>query len=227
MSQHLQREIGLLKKKVLALGALVEESVLLAAKALKERDETLAQTLIDGDTVIDEREVDIEEECQKILALHQPVAHDLRFIIAVLKINAELERIGDSSGNIAKRIPLAKSHLPGFSADLEAMAYKAQHMLHRSLDALVNLNAALAYEVIAADEEIDRFNRSMYEKMEECILRAPGSARTYIAVGGVSHAIERIADHASNIAEDVIYLIEGAIIRHHHEDKSLRPAREE
>ncbi len=220
MSVHLQREIGLLKKKVLALGALVEESVLLAAKALRERDETLAQTLIDGDNLIDEREVDIEEECQKILALHQPVAHDLRFIIAVLKINAELERIGDSSGNIAKRVLLAKSHLAGFSSDLEAMAYKAQQMLHRSLDALVNLNAALAYEVIAADEEIDRFNRSMYEKMEECILRAPESARAYIAVGGVSHAIERIADHASNIAEDVIYLVEGAIIRHHHEDRA-------
>lgn len=223
MSLHLQREIDLLKKKILVLGALVEETVLLAAKAIRERDESLAQTLIDGDTIIDQREVDIEEECQKILALHQPVAHDLRFIIAVLKINAELERIGDSSGNIAKRIMLAKDQLPGFSAELEAMVFKAQHMLHRGLDALVNLNAALAYEVIASDEEIDRFNRSMYEKMEACILRAPENARAYIAVGGVSHAIERIADHASNIAEDVIYLVEGAIIRHHHGDQFPNP----
>ncbi len=222
MSLHLQREIELLKKKILTLGALVEETVLLTVKGIKDGDEALAERLIAGDSVIDQREVEIEEECQKILALHQPVAHDLRFIIAVLKINAELERIGDSTTNIAKRILLAKSHLSGFTPELEAMAYKAQEMLHKSLDALVNLNASLAYSVIASDEEVDAINRGMYETIESCILRAPENTRVYIALRGISHAIERIADHATNIAEDVIYLVEGAIIRHRHEETEPR-----
>lgn len=216
MSLHLQRAIEQLKREILGLGALAEEAVLLAAKAIRDRDDHLIQTIIEGDTVIDQREVDIEEECQKILALHQPVAHDLRFIIAVLKINAELEHIGDSADSIAKRVRLAREHLTGFSTELETMIFKAQSMLRRSLDALIDCDAPLAYAVITADEEIDQLHRDMYEKMEGCIRRAPENARAYIAVGGVAHAVERIADHASNIAEDVIYLVDGVIIRHQH-----------
>lgn len=216
MSKHLQIEIDKLKKRVLGLGTLVEEAVYRAIHSLTNRDAALANAVIDADTAIDLMEVDIEEECQKILALHQPVAHDLRYIIAVLKINTELERIGDATVNIAERT-LFLSSVPRVDIpyDFPGMAQKAQAMLHKSLDALVNLDVASANEVIAADDEVDAINREMYVRTEECIRDHPDATYSYIHLLGVSRYIERIADHASNIAEDVIYLVEGRIIRHH------------
>ncbi len=215
MGMHLEIEIEKLKKKLLSLSAIVEDTVYHAVRALKERNAELAQQVIDADYDIDEREVDIEEECQKILALHQPVANDLRHIIAVLKINAELERIGDATVNIGERVLFLVSEEPvEFPFDFPAMAQKAQAMLHKSLDALVNLNPALAYEVIAADDEVDAMNRDMYGLIEKCIRGDPARVDTYIHLLGISRHIERIGDHASNIAEDVIYLIEGKIVRH-------------
>jgi len=219
MSIHLQKEVERLKKKLLALSAVVEESVYRAVKSLKERDATLAHAVIDGDNAIDLNEVEIEEECQKILALHQPVAYDLRFIIAILKINAELERIGDATVNIAERVLfLVTEEQVDMPFDFAAMAHKAQLMLHQSLDALINLDPELAYAVITADNEVDAINREMYGQIEECIRRDASRVNSYIHLLGVSRHIERIADHASNIAEDVIYLIEGKILRHHIEE---------
>lgn len=219
MSAHLQSEIEKLKKKILSLSAVVEETVYQAVKSLRERDAVLAQRVIDADTDIDARDVDIEEECQKILALHQPVAHDLRFIIAILKINAELERIGDATVNIAKRVLfLVAEEQIDIPFDFPGMAQKAQAMLHKSLDALVNLNPDLAYSVIAADDEIDAINREMYGRIEECIRKDVERIDSHVHLLGISHHIERIGDHASNIAEDVIYLIEGKIIRHRTEE---------
>jgi len=219
MSRHLQNEIEKLKKRILSQSAVVEETVYRAIKALSERNADLAKAVIDADTEIDQSDIDIEEECQKILALHQPVAHDLRFIIAVLKINAELERIGDATVNIADRVLLlvneAQLHVP---FDFAGMAQRARTMLHKSLDALVNLDAPLAYDVILADDEVDTMNREMYGKIEECIRKNPDRVDGYIHLLGVSHHIERIGDHASNIAEDVIYLIEGRIVRHRTEE---------
>jgi len=215
MGMHLEIEIEKLKKKLLSLSAIVEDTVYHAVRALKERNAELARRVIDADYDIDEREVDIEEECQKILALHQPVANDLRLIIAVLKINAELERIGDATVNIGERVLFLVSEEPvEFPFDFPAMAQKAQAMLHKSLDALVNLNPAWAYEVIAADDEVDAMNRDMYGLIEKSIRGDPARVDTYIHLLGISRHIERIGDHASNIAEDVIYLIEGKIVRH-------------
>lgn len=219
MAAHLEREIGKLKKNLLSLSALAEDTFYRAVLALRERDAVLAQRIIAGDAEIDQREVDIEEECQKILALHQPVAHDLRFIIAVLKINAELERIGDAAVNIAERVLfLSSEEAIDAPFDFVTMAKAAQAMLHRSLDALVNLDADLAYSVIGDDDAVDALNRDMYGKIEAGIRRDPVRVGVYIHLLGVSRHIERVADHATNIAEDVVYLVDGTIVRHRTEE---------
>lgn len=219
MSLHLQREIEKLKKNVLSLSALVEDMVHRAIKSLRERDAILARAIIDLDPEIDQREVDIEEECQKVLALHQPVANDLRFLIAVLKLNAELEHTADAAVNIAERVVfLVTQDRTEIPFDYVAMAGKACEMLRNSLDALVNLDAALAYEVIAADDEVDRMNEEAYVRIEKSIREAPDQVEYFTHLLGISRHIERIGDHASNIAEDVVYLVEGVIIRHHTEE---------
>lgn len=227
MPVHLQREIEKLKRSVLSLSALVEDMVHRSIKTLRERDAILARAIIDLDPLIDEREVDIEEECQKILALHQPVANDLRFIIAVLKINAELERIADAAVNIAERVVFLVSQEPiEIPFDYVAMAGKACEMLRKSLDALVNHDARLAYKVIAVDDEVDAMNREAYVRIENSIQADPGRVGCFTHILGISRHIERIADHASNIAEEVVYLIEGKIIRHRTEEYKRAPAPE-
>ncbi len=219
MSVHLHKEIEKLKKSLLSLSALVETTVHSAIRSLRERDVEMARATIEADVRIDEREVDIEEECQKILALYQPVAHDLRFIIAVLKINAELERIGDATVNIAERVLfMVTQEFIEVPFDYGGMAEKAQTMLHKSIDALINLDLGLAYAVIDADDEVDAMNREAYQQIEECIRSNPNSVSIYTHLLGISRHIERIADHASNIAEDVIYLVEGKIVRHRTEE---------
>jgi len=215
MSSHLQREIDKLKKDILSLSALVEGTLQRSVKALKELDFSLAQSVIDTDYEIDQQEVEIEEECLKIIALHQPVATDLRFIIAVLKINSELERIGDAAVNIAERAYfLAKQEKTTDSFDFPGMAEKAQWMLRSSLDALINHDAALAYKVLLADDDVDEMNREIYLTIQESIRRHPDQLECLVHTLGISRHIERIGDHATNIAEDVIYMIEGRIIRH-------------
>ncbi len=219
MSIHLLNEIDKLKKMVLGLSAMVEESVQRAVKSLDLRDEQLARRVIDHDIDIDRREVDVEEECLKILALHQPVAIDLRLIIAVLKINNDLERIGDLAVNIAERAAfLATQERLPIMFRFTLMAEKAQGMLHQSLDALVNLDAGLAREVCAKDDEVDAMNREAYLLVQEGIRRHPERLETLIHMLSASRHLERIADHATNIAEDVIYMCEGEIVRHRTED---------
>lgn len=219
MTRHFQHEIEKLKVRILALGALVEKSVRNAVIALAERDTEMAQVVIGEDREIDLVEVDIEEECQKILALHQPVAHDLRFIIAVLKINAELERIGDAAVSIAEQICywVNEGHTD-VSYDFESMAKKAQAMLHNSLDALVNFNAQTAFEVIAEDDKVDEIYGDVHRFVRRGVQSAPHQSGGFIHLLAISRHIERIADHASNIAEVVIYLVEGRIIRHRAKD---------
>ena len=219
MTLHFEREIEKLKRDLLSLSALVEETLKRSILSLRNRDGKMAQAVLDTDPEIDLREVDIEEECQKILALHQPVAHDLRFLIACLKINAELERIGDAAVNIAERVLFLVGQEPvTVPFDYEGMAEKAQVMLHNSLDALVNLDVRLAYQVIEADDEVDAHNREAYLQVENFIQKTPRLTSCYTHLLGISRHIERIADHATNIAEDVIYLIEGTIIRHRTEE---------
>lgn len=219
MSQHLQKEIEDLKKKILSLSADVEECVKNAVHAVEARDRLLAARVIEGDISVDHAEVAIEEECLKLLALHQPVAIDLRFIICVIKMNNDLERIADLAVNIAERAAFLATRDPvAIPFDFPTMSAKTEEMLRHSLEALINLDAALARRVCAADDDIDTINREMYALVREGILGHPEHIESYIHLLAVSRHLERIADHATNIAEDVIYMIEGEIVRHQHED---------
>lgn len=216
MSQHLHRAIDGLKDQLLGLSALVEESLFIAVKAIEERNAALAQKVIDGDRQIDLKEVDVEEECLKILALHQPVATDLRFIVAVLKINNDLERIGDLAVNIASRAKaLSKiTTPPQVSIDLQNAQQKVQKMLRKSLEALVNLDEVKAREVMAADDEVDEINRSVHKQVIAALKEFPADSERLILLLSVSRNLERIADHTTNVAEDVLYTTTGEIFRH-------------
>ncbi len=219
MTIHLVKEIDSLKKNILSLSAIVEESVHRAVKSIDERDGALARDVIDNDSVVDQSEVDIEEECLKLLALHQPVAIDLRFIVAVLKINNDLERIGDLAVNLAERALYLSSHPPvELPFDFGAMARKSQSMLRRALDSLVNMDERLAAKVIAEDDDVDAMNLEMYITIQKSIRRDPDGLERYMHYLSASRHLERIADHATNIAEDVIYMIKGEIVRHKAED---------
>jgi phosphate transport system protein len=217
--KHLEREIENLKKQILALSATVEDNVYKAVQALTDRSSAIADEVIKSDLRIDETEVAIEEECLKVLALHQPVAIDLRFIVAIMKINNDLERMGDLAVNIAERAMfLATREKPDIPLDLPLMAEKTKAMMKKSLDSLMKQDARLAYEVLAADDEIDAMNRQMYGEIQNAIRRRPDQLESFIHLLSCSRHLERIADHATNIAEDVIYMIEGAIVRHRAED---------
>lgn len=218
MPKHLQREIESLKKKLLQLSTIVEENVLRAVRSVEKNDEDMARRLVEEDVIVDKVEIEVEEECLKVLALHQPVAGDLRFIIAVLKINSDLERIGDLAVNIAER-SLYLANLPKFefSSNFPLMCEKALIMLKKCLDSFVNLDAKSALEVCAADEEVDALYREMYDKIKTGITEHPGKLDEFMQIVSISRHLERIADHATNIAEDVIYMIEGDIIRHRRE----------
>lgn len=216
MTKHFEKEIERLKKKILSLSALVEESVWKAVKSIEDRDIGLASKVIAADHEVDTMEVEVEEECLKVLALHQPVAADLRFVVAVIKMNSDLERIGDLAVNIAEQaIPLAsRPERNDIPFDLPGMSEKVQSMLRRALDSLVNLNAKLALQVCAADDEVDAIHRGMYGKVQDAIRKRPEHLEQFIHFLAVSRHLERIADHATNIAEDVIYMTEGQIVRH-------------
>ena len=161
-------------------------------------------------------EVEVEEECLKILALHQPVAADLRFIVAVLKINNDLERIGDLAVNIASRaIKLsAIKTQPEALIDFQDLESKVQQMLRRSLESLVNLNEEIAKSVCSSDDAIDDINRSIHKQVIQATREHPNDVERFIILLSVSKNLERIADHATNIAEDVLYMIRGEIVRH-------------
>ncbi len=215
MARYLIRELDKIKKKILSLGALVEERVRMTSAAVDNRDAAIAQKIIDTDWEIDEMEVEVEEECLKILALHQPVAVDLRFIVTAIKINNDLERIGDQAVNIAERV-LTISKRPGmdFVFDYLPMAEKAESMLKMSLDALVNVDVDLAFKVITLDDEVDAIKTLAYDRIKAAIIQHPERVGYLINLLLISRHIERLADHATNIAEEVIYLIEGEIVRH-------------
>jgi phosphate transport system protein len=191
----------------------------LATKSLDSRDGNLAAKVIEGDLHIDHLEVDLEEDCLKVLALYQPVAIDLRFIVAVLKINSDLERIGDLAVNIAERASfLATQRRVEIPIDFLTMSEKAQGMLRKSLDALANLDANLAYKVCASDDEVDAMNREMYRLVQDAIRKHPERLECLIHMLSASRHLERIADLATDISEDVIYMVKGEIIRHRTED---------
>ncbi|HEY1598469.1 MAG TPA: phosphate signaling complex protein PhoU [Pirellulales bacterium] len=215
MSKHLQRQIEVLKEKILLVGTLVEDAIAKAISALVNRNGDLARSIIERDSEIDRMEVDVEEECLKVLALYQPVAADLRFVVAVLKINNDLERMGDLARNIAKRVAYLASHeridLP---AEFRSMASKAQSMVRRSLDALVNRDTLIARQIRDDDDEVDAMQRIIRDRIETQIRQDPERFELYMRLLSASKHLERLADMATNIAEDVIYMVEGDIVRH-------------
>ena len=216
MAKHFRREMEKIKKRILALGALVEDRVRLAAKGIETRAMFDVNRVLKSDHEIDNEEVEIEEECLKILALHQPVAVDLRFIVAVIKINNELERIADEAVNIAWRVKsvIESPAKCDCSYDYATMSHKAQRMLKRSLDALVNLDVDEAFKVCLIDDEVDQMKKDFYKIHLERLARHSDAASYLHNLFLISRHFERIADHATNIAEEVIYLVEGEIIRH-------------
>jgi len=219
MTVHMKREIDRLKQMLMSLCEVVEENLRQAVKSIKERDAKLAEKVIGMDLQIDRMEVDMEEECLKILALYQPVAIDLRFIITALKINNDLERIGDLAVNLAEHSTfLAGQQQTDVPFDFDEMTEKTELMLRKSLDALVKMDSKLAYEVCADDDEIDAMDRQMQLVMQNAVHTHPEQTECLMHLRSASGHLERVADHATNIAEDVIYMIEGRIVRHKAED---------
>jgi len=217
MQYRLQKEMEKLKKNILTLGALVEQRMQNAVTALNERDIGMAKKIVQGDYEIDHMEVELEEECLKLLALHQPVAIDLRFLIATLKINNDLERIGDLVVNICERVLfVATLPKPTIEFRFREMSESVKKMLKMSLDSLVTMDADLAREVCSMDEEVDAMNRDMYKAVEDTIDQRKNhmEVKQVLHLLSISRHLERIADLATNIAEDVVYMIDGRIIRH-------------
>lgn len=215
MSIHLIRDLESLHHDILSMCALVEEMIHEAVEALGDPDERLAEALAEKDNEIDRWDVRIEEECLKILALHQPVAMDLRRIATVMKIVGELERVADLGVHIAERAS-ALVEWPDVVVPerLKEMSHLALDMLHRSIDAYVELDSKVARQVCAADDSVDKLNREIIAELTETMKRAPHLVQPAMHLFSASRHIERVADHATNIAEDVVYLVEGEIIRH-------------
>ena len=211
MSLHLQREIGKLKKAILAQGAGVEERLQSALRAIQTRDAKLAQSAVAVDPEMEANAAEIEEECLHTLALHQPVAFDLRFIVGVLKINGDLQRInglatnvGEQAGFLIREAPLKEMPL-----DLAGMGAQVRLMLKQSLDAMVNIDPDLAQRVRDADDLVDQVHRDTYLKAEQGIRTQVDYVKQYMYMVTVSRNLERIADHTVNIADDVIYMARG------------------
>jgi len=221
---HLKRDLDDLHRDVLSMSAQVEEMIHLAVDELKRPDLETARQLFLRDDEIDSWDVRIEENCLKILALHQPVATDLRRIATVMKITGELERIADLGVNIAERASALVDCVEIVVPDkLKQMAKLAVVMVHRSIDAFVKLDTDLARQVIADDDEVDLLNLEIIEEMQNLMRLSPDFVAPALHLFSASRHIERVADHATNIAEDVVYLTEGEIIRHSPTTKTTEP----
>jgi len=215
MPTHLLRDLERLKKEILTVGSLVEEATNKAILALVDRRTELAEEVREGDRLVDEREVQVEEECMKILALHQPVAADLRFVVAMLKVNNDLERVGDLADNIAARaLSLAAGEPLSVPPEIVDMSAKVQAMLRDSLNAVVGRDIDLARKVLHDDEAVDELHAHIFVILEERMRAHPERIPQEIQLLSVSRYLERIADLATNIAEDVVFMVDGEVVRH-------------
>ncbi|HEX9693155.1 MAG TPA: phosphate signaling complex protein PhoU [Gemmatimonadales bacterium] len=215
MSKHLERDLDLLRKSLLEVGTKVEAAAQTSIRALSERRADLAEAVIGRDNEIDRMEVLLEEECLKVLALHQPVASDLRFVIGVMKVNNDLERMGDQAVNIAERaIFLAEREPLGFPPDFHRMMDAVQKMVSSALDAHVNLDTGLARSVGRMDDEVDDIHRAMFDTLQQRMQEDPATVERAVAYLSASKELERIADLATNIAEDAVFMVEGEVVRH-------------
>jgi phosphate transport system protein len=215
MTHSLDEELAQLGQGILHMGGLVEQAVGAASAALTQRRADLARTVVDADDAIDRTELEVDEECLRLLALHHPVAGDLRFITAVMKINNDLERIGDLGANLAERATHLAARDPlDAPVDFERMTALVRGMLHDSLDALVRRDAALARDVIRRDVEVNALHRGHFRSLIERMQEDPGAVDRAMDLVSASRQLERIADQTKNIAEDVVFLVEAKVLRH-------------
>ncbi|ADH86264.1 phosphate signaling complex protein PhoU [Desulfurivibrio alkaliphilus] len=223
MTRLIQPEIENIKSHIGEIGTLIEENLQRAVKALLTRDSDLAREVIRLDKEeIDRQEIELEEACLRIMARHQPVAGDLRFLVTVLKVNGDLERIGDLSAKIADKVLQIETLGPGSLESnglmlpemLQAMYNKTLKMLRQTMAAFLNGDIDLAYKVCLTDDEVDTDKRAIREELEVIIARNPAQHVYLAKLLGVARSLERIADHCTNICEDVIYMAQGEIVRH-------------
>ena len=215
MTVHLQRDLDSLKKDIVHLGSLVQNSTQSVVEFLGTKSEQQLQEVLEYEDRINELEVDIEEHCLKVLALHQPVAIDLRFIIVIMKVNNDLERMGDQAVNISQRV---KSLMDGpelpISLPIDEMTNAVQKMVSLSLEALVSQDPAIAREVVDMDDIVDDLNAQTYDLIRETIQADPSLVTSAMSMATISSNLERIGDLCTNIAEEVIFMVEGQVIRH-------------
>ena len=215
MSRHFHDELEALKQTLLAMGGLVEDQIRHVMQALVDRDDALATEVIERDRQVNAYDVEVDAQCVELLALHQPAAGDLRFITTAMKIVTDLERIGDQAVNIGQRVielnrePQLKPYI-----DLPRMAARAQAMVKESLDAFVARDTELARRVRAEDDEVDALKEQIFRELLTFMMEDPRSIPRAIRLILISRCMERVADHATNIAEMVIYLVEGKMVRH-------------
>jgi len=216
---HFEEELQVLKHRLLNMGALVEERVHQAIMSLMERRPEGTERIIQGDQDVNDLQIEIDDRCLKLLALQQPMASDLRLITAAMKINSDLERIGDQAVNIAENAARVLAHPPLKPLlDLPHMAEIAQRMTRDSLDAFVRRDAELARAILARDDEVDQLKDQVFRVLLTYMMADPATIERALGLILVSRNLERIADHATNIAEDVIFLVEAKDVRHHHEE---------
>ena len=222
MSKHLERDLEHLEQVVLAQAAVVEGMIRTACKSLCERRTDLVWEILEKEALVNQREVTIEEECLKILALHQPVAVDLRRTATMLKINSDLERIADLAVNLSERTQALAAY-PTFtiSPTFETMVRIAVDMVHQALDSFVRLNVDLARTVCTSDDEVDELNRKVIHELYVIMRDNSDLVEAALHFFSATRHVERIADHATNIAEDVIYLVQGEITRHRYEEANI------
>jgi phosphate transport system protein len=213
--RHFHEELDALKQTLLAMGALVEDQIRRVMHALLERNDALAREVIERDQRVNAYDVEVDEKCVELLALHQPTAIDLRVIMTAVKIVTDLERIGDQAVNIAQRAlelhtePQLKPYV-----DLPRMAEKAQRMVKESLDAFVSRDTDLARRVCAADGEVDALKEQIFRELLTFMMQDAKTIPRALRLILISRFMERVADHATNIAEMVIYMVEGKLVRH-------------
>lgn len=218
MSKHLNRDLESLQRQILAMASLVEEAIYRATQALMSRDIPLAKEVIAGDNDIDVMENDVEDDCLKILALHQPAASDLRRVTSVFSITTDLERMGDLAVAIAERaIALGPGGRPDpvpFPEKLRRMTDLVAGLVRQAMDAFVNLDSRQAMRVIRLDDEVDRYHAEIIADLIAAMKADPAAVEPGLSLFSATRHLERIGDHATNIAEDVVYLVDGEIVRH-------------
>ena len=215
ITRHFDEEMELLKQKILRMGAMVEDQISSSIKAMIERDSELAKKVIENDHLVNALDVEIDEDALRLLALHQPAAGDLRFITTAMKISTELERMSDLAENISERVTELNEELQIKPyIDIPKMAERSQKMVAESLDAFVRRDSGLGRKVCADDDFVDDLNKQIFRELLSFMIEDPRFISTAIRISFISKYLERIADHATNIAELAVYLVEGKIIRH-------------